>query len=85
MISKSDECNHDKDGEKEKEMINLEYGTKLTTDFEVLDNVAEYIRCSVGSQDWEEHIGNISGYIGAGIQKHEQEVVGYLMAKLNLK
>ena len=71
--------------EKENKMINLEHGTKLTTDFEVLNNVAEYIRCNVGSQDWEEHIGNISGYIGAGIQKHAQEVVGYLMAKLNLK
>lgn len=66
-------------------MINLEHGTKLTTDFEVLDNVAEYIRCNVGSQDWEEHIENISGYIGAGIRKHEQEVVGYLNAKLNIK
>jgi hypothetical protein len=71
--------------QEENKMINLEHGTKLTTDFEVLDNVAEYIRCNVGSQDWEEHIENICGYIGAGIEKHAQEVVGYLKAKLNLR
>ena len=28
---------------------------------------------------------SIIGNIGAGIQKHEQEVVGYLKAKLNIR
>ena len=66
-------------------MINLEHGTKLITDFEVLDNLAEYIRSNVSCQDWKEHIENISGYIGAGIGKHHEEVIGYLKAKLGVR
>ena len=63
-------------------MINLHKGNKLMTDFEVLDNVANYIRQNVGSQDWQAHIYDISGYLAAGIGWHEEEVRGYLGASL---
>ena len=59
-------------------MIDLKRGTKLMTDCEVLDKVADYIKDSVGAQDWQTHIHDISGYIGAGIGWHENEVRGYL-------
>ena len=59
-------------------MIDLKKGTKLTTDCEVLDRVADYIRDCVGAQDWRTHIHDISGYLGAGIGWDENEVRGYL-------
>ncbi len=63
-------------------MIDLKRGTKLMTDCEVLDNVADYIRRNVGAQDWRVHIHDISGYIAAGIGWHENEVRGYLNENL---
>lgn len=63
-------------------MINLRKGTKLMTDREVLDNIADYIRQNVGTWDWREHIYNISGYLGAGIGWPEGEVRGYLDTNL---
>ena len=63
-------------------MIDLKRGNKLMTDCEVLDNVADYIRHNVGSQDWRTHILDISGYIAAGIGWHENEVRGYLNENL---
>jgi hypothetical protein len=57
----------------------------LLSDGEILDNIAEYIRNNVGSQDWSDHVSDISGYVAAGIQWTDKEVEGYLLTKLAQK
>ena len=65
-------------------MLDLRRGNSLLTDLEVLDNITEYVKNNVGSQDWREHLYMVAGYVAAGIGWHEQEVNGFFNAWLNL-
>lgn len=59
-----------------------ECSRNILGDTEVLNNIADYIRDSVGRQDWPDHIGYVAGYVAAGICWHEDEVRGYLNSRL---
>jgi len=45
-----------------------------------LDRLAIYIRNSVGSQDWEDHIHACSSYVAAMLEMEEMEVMKTLMS-----
>jgi hypothetical protein len=63
-------------------MINLQQNKNILGDIEILNNIAGYIIRSVGSQDYADHVSNISGYIAAGIHWAEKEVEGYLLERI---
>ena len=60
-----------------------ECSRNILGDREVLNNVADYIKQNVGSQDWSDHVHEISGYVAAGICWNEYEVRGYLNSLLS--
>jgi len=47
-----------------------------------LDRLATYIRNSVGSQDWEDHIHACSSYVAAMLEMKETEVMKTLKSAL---
>lgn len=49
---------------------------------ESINRIAYYIRSNVGSQDWNDHIDNISGYMAAGLAISEAEFKKRVKARL---
>jgi hypothetical protein len=66
-------------------MRSLMIGEKIYKESEILTNLGNYIRRNVGSQDHNDHIDMISGYIAGALNENVAFVVGSLKAQLKIK